>query len=142
MKRFNEVITVEVSVDAIAEQLLNAMSKEYLHAELVTETIIGNLLRNKGESISQVFNALNGYTNEIDFSVGDMLIANEHAYTHVPKDDGTFEEVYQKIGLCTIEDIDLYSNKKLKVSYEYTTKDGKVQTRTSQISHLKCTKYI
>ena len=139
MKKFNQVIEVQVSVDTIADKLCKMFSKEEKHAELVTETIIGNLL-NKGtkEGISQLYNALNGYTSDIDFEVGDFIICHKKVYNNFKQEDGSFKERYEAIEEATVVDIDLYRSDKLKIEYNYMDSKGIIKTTQTWVSHLDC----
>ena len=103
LKKFNTVIKVEVSVDSIAEQLLSFMKPEEKHKELVTETIIGTLLHENRVGI--LYNALNGYTNEINFKEGDKIICTEIVNDYLI--DNT-TKTYRKIGPCTVKEKNLY----------------------------------
>lgn len=133
MKKFNQVITVEVSVDSIAQLLLQSMSADFKHKELVAETIIGSSL-NAG-NISYVYNALNGYTNEIDFKVGEEVECSEDKWDY---ENG--EEKRISIGKCLIKSIDLYQRDKLTVEFTKTRKDGTKYVTQTTVSHLKCNK--
>ena len=84
MKQFNQVITVEVSVDSIAQQLLKTFSSEFKHADALAETIVSTSL-DKG-TISFLYNSLNGYSNDINFKVGDMITCSESTYGYVPNE--------------------------------------------------------
>ena len=81
MKKFNQIISVEVDVDQIAENLLAQFPADYKHREIVTEAIIGSSISNGG--IEFVYNALNGYKNEINFAVDDMVIVKDEVYNNM-----------------------------------------------------------
>ena len=108
MKTFNKVIKVEVSVDSIAVKLLESFKgSEFKHAELLTEAIIGSSL--SADNLSYVYNALNGYSAEIDFKVGELIAVEglrEYSQgTHTP------------VLFAEIVEIDLYKEQKLKVKW-------------------------
>lgn len=119
MRKFNQVITIEVSVDAIAEQLLSAMKDDYKHKELVTESIIGSSF--SAGKLGFVYNALNGYTNEIDFKVGDVIYCKDDYYTYneivngVPERLGGGKRI--DIGIAEVIDVNEYADKKLQIRY-------------------------
>lgn len=145
MKKFNKVITVEVSVDTIAEQMLANLKDDFKHRELVTETIIGSAI-NKG-GISFIYNALNGYTNEIDFAVGNVLHCSETYYANYSLDDNgavVDKGNYVEIGNCRVVEIDIWKDKKLNVEFAVICKDKSkgfcAITRTTWVNHLTCNK--
>lgn len=141
MKRFNEVIKVEVSIDAIADKLLNEFAEDYKHKEIVTEAIIGNMMRNTNQ-ISQLFNALNGYTNDVDFEVGDEIICEDNYWGYVIE-EGSDEPVQRHIpvGECFVKEIDLYrGNDKILVEFTALDREGVTKTRKEWVNHMKCSR--
>lgn len=80
MKRFNQEINISISVDSIAQKMLENMDQSFKHKENVVEAVIGSML--DSGNIHYVFNALNGYTNDIDFKVGDYVYCQPDAPTH------------------------------------------------------------
>ena len=139
MKKFNKIITVEVSVDSIAEQLLATMSPDFKHRELVTEAIIGTGVDKS--TLSYVYNALNGFSPEIDFKVGDMVIS-EHTEWMYPTEESRTKRnsVSVAIGECKVIAIDLYTKDKLKVEYVHQNIEGKTEPKTTWVNHSKCSK--
>lgn len=133
MKKFNKVISVEVSVDAIAQQLLKSFDPQFPHREMLTETIIGMNLNNG--SLGLIYNNLAGYSNDPDFKVGQEVWTPETQY------HGDTREV---IGNCKIVAIDgTKTSSKIEVEYDYIYKSKRNDTviqepRTgkSWVSHL------
>jgi len=74
MKKFNEIISVEVLVDSIANKLLQTMDKENPHAELITETTIGLLLHRGG--LGFLLQSLNGWKEEINIEPNTVYLIN------------------------------------------------------------------
>lgn len=138
MKKFNKSIKVEVSVDSIADKLLSMFSNDEKHSELVTETIIGNMLKDN-TSISQLYNAVNGYTNEIDFKVGDVINCSDTFYTYVLNGE-TIGRRSIVIGTAVVKEIDIYSNNKLLIEIETITSDGNPTVETKNVHHTDCSK--
>jgi hypothetical protein len=143
MKKFNQVITVEISVDNIAQQLLATWNKsDFPHAEMLTETIIGTALNN--ETISLIYNNLNGYTNDIDFEVGQVVSCDVEISEYVNK--GTEEEpdiqrVSGTMGVCAIINIDTNRrSEKVKVGYTYMGMNLQQKRDERWVSHFKLTK--
>lgn len=141
MKKFNQVISVEVSVDSIAEQLLSQMNPEFKHKELVVESIIGPLLYK--DNLSYLYNALNGYTNDIDFKVGEEVMCQDKIYTFT-RDAATGElseqSKYITMGIAKIVSIEPYRRKNLELEYNVLTKSGEIRKQTDYYSHLNCNK--
>lgn len=133
MKQFNRVIKVEVSVDTIAQQLLNNMSPDFKHREMVTEAIVSRMLQN--DSVGYLYNALNGYPATINFEVGEVIMCEFHdRWIDEDKENGISRD-WKEIVQCTIDEIDPYADNKIKVIFD---NNGKIQERW--VSHLKCSK--
>ncbi len=136
MKKFNKEIEVKVSVDAIAEKLLSVMDKDFKHAELVTETIIGTSLEKGIATMGMLYNALSGYTNEINFKIGDIVSSEEDTHT-------TYEEVepnsWKNKSVPTtnakVVSINLYAERKLEIEYEVRDYSGKPVTKKEWVRH-------
>lgn len=141
MKKFNQIITVEVSVDSIATQLLSTINTDEKHRELIAETVIGSLLQSS-VGMSQLYNSLNGYTNEIDFQIGDNVVYQGTHYSHSINEDGTVSEESSNVpyGTVQIVAIDLYRTSKLQIEYDTTNYKGVSRKCTTWVSHLKCSK--
>lgn len=72
MKRFNEIITLQVEVDTIADKLLTSLDRENPHAELIAETTVGLLLHRGG--LGMLYQSLNGWKLEINIEVGTKYL--------------------------------------------------------------------
>ena len=139
MKKFNKIITVEVSVDSIAEQLLSTMSPDFKHKELVVEAIIGTGV-DKG-TLSYVYNALNGFSPEIDFKVGDAIVTGQTEYMYKTEESRTTRNSKPAaMEDCIVVGIDLYSPTKLNVEYTYYNQDGTTKRSTTWLKHTVCNK--
>ncbi len=142
LKRFNEEITIKISVDVIAEQLLSMFNKDEKHAIAVTESIIGNAMRDT-TMISQIYNSLNGYSNDIEFEPGDRIICDKTAYLWVNK--GTVEEpnwkaCEGKIGFCMVTQVDIHRDDKLEIEYNIGTAKGAMNLQKIWVYHTTCNK--
>jgi len=136
MKNFNQVITVEVSVNSIANLLLDSMSPEFKHRENVVESVISRML-NDG-SLSYLYNSLNGYSSAIDFQVGDVVssINGFRAYAYwtqesIDSDNTVHSSVYEG----RIVEINEFANKKIRLEYTVPNKKGGFDTNTQWVSH-------
>lgn len=149
---YNQTITVEVSVDDIANKLLKTFPEDYAHKEILTEAIISTGLNNN--TIGYIYNALNGYSPEIDFEVNQKVICTEQL-RRVTKWKTRNEESgcelvsperissdRVEIGECTIIAIDPYCSDKLKVRFEEDTYYNYGETEISEawVNHKNCEK--
>jgi hypothetical protein len=124
MKKFNKDIKIVVSADSIAQKLLGTFDTNNPHRELITETVIGSLI--DSDRLDMLYNSLNGFTNDIDFTVDQEVHCKESYY-------GAND--YITIGNCKIIEIDIY-RKSDKVRIEYTPV-GKTKIETKWVSHTK-----
>lgn len=138
MKKFNQVITVEVSVDSIANLLLQSFAADFKHADIVAEAVIATAMEK--DTLGYIYNALNGYPAIIDFKVNEDIVCEAYKYSYVLDQNDQREQKRVKIGAARVLEINEYSHAKLKVEYETTTKDGKGKTETSWVSHKECSK--
>lgn len=142
MKKFNKVIKVEVNIDSIAEKLLATFSPDFAHKELLTEAIIGSAYEKNG--LGYVYNALNGFTNDIDFKVGQVVVCTDTYYGYKLADDGvSFTQGYISLTdipfeHCIIEEINVYSDKKIKLFWQGMDSKGKDKLYDKWVSHLDC----
>ena len=136
MQKFKETIQIEISVNSIANTLLANMSSEFPHAELVVETIIARALASDKASLSMLYNSLNGFTQEVDFNIGDVIVPHSlYAYGYW---NGAKDQKREKILLAEVMEIDIYRDNKLKVSYLVPQSDGTNKVSTDWISHIDC----
>ena len=100
MKKYNQIIKVEVSIDAIAEQLLSTMKEEFAHRVLITETIIDTAL--SSNTMSNLYNALGGFATVVDFKEGDKVKHNGSDRTVTAVDatrpDGNYVQIKNVYG--------------------------------------------
>lgn len=138
MKKFNKAIQIEVEVDAIAQKMFETIKTDNPHAEMIAEAIIGAAMNN--DSLLLIYNALNGFTNEIDFKVGQEVVCNEtiYQYVKVESTDGSdrWEQKTVPMGNVVIKEIDIYRNSdKVQVEYNYTKRDGSISKELKWVSH-------
>jgi len=130
--QFNETIQVELDLNQVTDMLVQVFDPAFKHIPLVANAIMGNLSKNP-RTVGDLYHALLGFSNEIDFVVGDIVECNETYY---------YEGDYVPYGRCKVIDIDLYSDHKLRVEYERKRKDKeegiKVENSTSWVRHTTC----
>jgi len=137
MKNFNQVITVQVSVNSIAQQLLDTMSPDFKHRELVTESIIGRMF-NDG-SLSYLYNSLNGYSASIDFQIGDEVSSADGFRTYGYWTPESIEKGDTCLGYVKsgrVVEINEYSDKKIKIECQVPNKKGGFDVNTQWVNHL------
>lgn len=136
MKKFNQVISVEVEVDTIADLLLSNMNPECKHSELVVESIVGRLLENN--SIGYLYNSLNGYSSDINFQVGDNIASDEGISVwgyFTPESIENNSSVRGKIKEAVVVAVNKYADLKLKVEYKIPQKTGESKKESEWVSH-------
>lgn len=138
MKQFNQNIQVQVSVDSIANKLLSTMKEEFEHRDMLVEAIIGSAL-NSG-TLLYIYNALNGFGNEINFQVGQIVECTKNIYRNapVPGVDNPWKSQYVPIGTCEIVEIDLYRSDKLRVHYCYELENGNTKEDSMWVEQTTC----
>jgi hypothetical protein len=125
LKKYEEEINILVPVDSIAQKLLSTFKEDEPHAVLLVQTIIETSMMSG--NISHVYNALNGFSPDVDFKVGEVLYSESTYY------DG---DKNLPIGVCTIKDIKVYSGEKLYVSYTKNYR-GSIKEDTAWVNHRK-----
>lgn len=156
LHKFNKTIQITVDVDTIAKKLCDSFPADYKHKELVTEAIIGTACHSN--TIDYIYNALNGYSADIDFKVGDKIICTEgqrrvnEFEVQKSSPDMTQEAIdnmkpiyktykHVEIGECEVVEIDLYRSEKLKVKYMQDSYRSQEQEEdTAWVNHRQCTK--
>jgi hypothetical protein len=163
LPEFNEVIKIEVEVDAIYHKLMSEFPEDYKHKEIVAHAIIGSA--NDRGGLGFIYNALNGYSNDIDFQEGDIVICTEDdrierydankedengepiKVVSVEEDNNEPRWKYRSvpIGLCRVNKVNMYGVKKLTVeamgySAKYDASHNKYALQHYLVDHKTCTK--
>lgn len=134
MKKFNKVITVEVQVDRIAEQLLNSFDKSFPHSDIVTEAIIGNLGNTPG-GLSDLWNTLLGNVLDIDFKAGQYIETEISTYDWAEEKN---HSTARKIGVAMIKEIDLYKTEQICLNFNSISKTGAIVTSEKWVKKTDC----
>lgn len=135
MKRFNQTISIEVQVDAIADKLLSTFPEDYKHRELLTEAIIATSV-DKG-TVGYIYNALSGYSADIDFKEKEFVMCNDTVWDWNKE---AKEDKRRKMGKARIKEINIYTPLKLLVEYYHYKPDGSVKLISKWVDHKECTK--
>jgi len=157
---FNQTIEIKVDVDSIYKKMMDTLPEDYKHKEILAHAIVGSAVRNGG--IGYIYNALNGFTNDIDFRVGDQVICTAEERTEGY--DANLEDVYGTplkrefaeavseykpnwktrqvaIGKCVVKEVDMYGENKLIVTFDnWNHYDKKNKPYDMAVDHKKCTR--
>jgi hypothetical protein len=136
LRVYDDTITIVVSVDAIATKFHKAIDKSNPHAVLITEAVIGTAIQNR--TLETLYNALNGFTGDIDFATGDLVYSTKKISAYKLQDtDWVRAEV--EIGVCQIVDIDLYKNQKVLIQFQVHNSRGEARTEKEWVNHTTLT---
>jgi hypothetical protein len=135
MKKYNKSIQITVQVDSIAQMLLGQINEAFPNREGLTEAIIGTAL-NAAAGISPLYNALCGFTNDLDgLVVGMEVNCNNTTYSNVT-DGITIKSARHIIGACTIDEIDIYrGTENVNVTFDGIRSDGTPCQETQWVNH-------
>lgn len=147
LMKWSQDIQVTVAVDDIAWKLYETFPEDYKHKDLLTNAIIGTSLHNG--TISYIYNALNGYSPDIDFEVGEVVICNvqeKRVNSFVvtgPGETPTYQDYNtEQIGQCLIIGIDYFSSRKLLVQYnQHKYRSQETETVETWVEHTSCSKF-
>ena len=139
LKKFNQSISIEVEVDAIANQLQSMFRDEANFSSLVVEAIIGRSLSRDTALLGKLMSAMNGYSKEIGLSVGESYSIKPFTdwgyWTQESKEKK--DTVRGEVSAVTVLDINEYSDEPVKVCYEVPTLTGtRVVERWISLSHF------
>lgn len=141
LPKFNDVISIEVEINSIYEKLRDTFPEDYKHKEILAHAIVGSAVEHGG--INFIYNALNGYTNDIDFKVGDVIMCEEKdKIVYIPATEETKASwEYVPIGECTVVQVGMYKNSKLKVEFLNGRKSSEETfMETAWVNHKHCTR--
>lgn len=144
MKTYNKQIQITVELDSIAQSLHSVMNHEFKHVDSVVEAIIGRLdSTNDQLGMTVLYNALNGYNNEINFEVDDIIICSDKVYAYwSPESIINKRSEYKAIGEARVVGVDIYANDKLTIEYKEPLEDGTLKTKTIKVKHTSCSKMV
>jgi hypothetical protein len=100
MKKFNQIVQVSFSVDTVATMILDKISPEFAHRELLVESIIAPLIINDNGSdrkrLGHVISALFGHEPKLDFEIGQEMYCKDNLYINGD---------YVEIGPCKVIEV-------------------------------------
>lgn len=136
MKKFNKTITVQVSVDSIAEKLFNEVNEQFAHRDLLVESIIGS---SNERQLGFIYNSLNGYSNDVNYTVGQQVICTETVYDYSEvNEDNSLKEVRRALDVVTVVGVDPYAERQLTVEYDHMKSNGTAEKRTKDVYVSSC----
>lgn len=164
LPRFEQEISIVLPVEMIYRKMLETLPVEYKHRETLAHAIIGSTVGNG--KVAYIYNALAGFTNEIDFQIGDRVACTskdrQESYDYnlessdgeekpagieIKERDGTAYKPNWSvrdvaIGDCEVVEIDMYSDKKLKVQFIQDKRyNGGKETVTEWVNHKTCQRW-
>lgn len=124
LKSFNQTISIEVSIDSIAQKMASMMNPEDPHTNLLVNVVVGQAVANSRTlDLGRIFNAMNGHVDRLDFEVGQELFCEEDVHSYLFSKGGS----RHKIGPCKILTVDpLKDGDTIKVEYTTMNYNGKV----------------
>jgi hypothetical protein len=135
MKKFNHVISIQVSVDSIASKLLGMMKEDEKHAELVVEGIVGTLMHK--ERLSPLYNAMSGHTSEVNFEIGDMIDCTDTVFDRKNDKDSSSRRT---LGTVKVIGIDIYRDNPITVEYLEYLRDEETKISKKMVVLRDCSK--
>lgn len=142
LKKFNQTISIQVEVDTIAQQLLEAMNPEFKHSTIVVESIVGRMIQDG--SLSFLYNSLNGYKAEIDFTINEVVVAKGDGLRvygfWTPESIKNNDTVYGNVTSAVVKNINPYANEKLCIEYSVPQKDGTHKLESRWVNHTSWNK--
>lgn len=138
---FNRTISIEVDVDDIHKKLMGTFPEDYKHKEILSHAIVGSAMEYGG--IGFIYNALNGYTNDVDFGIGEVVnCTSKDKREYIPSTPETkANRIMKEVGNCEIVDINLYKTNKLCVKFMQDDYEGQPEEVTRWVDHKTCTKW-
>lgn len=139
---FNQTISIEVDVDSIHQKLMETFPEDYKHKEILSHAIVGSAMEHGG--IGFIYNAMNGYTNDVDFKVGELVnCTSQVKREYIPSTPETkANRIMKEVGNCEIVDINLYKTDKLCVKFMQHNYEGQSEEVTRWVNHKTCTKLV
>lgn len=140
MKKFQKTVNIRMSVDVIAETLLEKIDTKFENREKIVECVITTLLQEE-DALSYLYNTL---TNNMTFSnsqIGDKMFCHHEVWMHKTEESKTTGKATKSIiGECIVIDENPYQEANLLVSYDYYTHSGNIREETQWVSSEMCSK--
>jgi hypothetical protein len=140
MKKFNQNVSVEISADKIAKDLLDKITPSYEGREALVEAIMGIAIEDN-KYISHIYDVLHGKVKRSQFEKGNKLYCDYEIWMY-KSEESRIKNDSEKvaIGECIVIDTNPYGYNDLLVSYDYYQHNGLIRIETSWTSSRYCTK--
>lgn len=126
-KMYNTTIKIEVSVDSIAQRLLDALNPEFNNKAGLVDAVIGSALEK--QTLGFIYNSLVGFTNDLAIQVGQKMMCTDktRGYKNVAS-EGDEQPIWKndwlEIGECTVIGVNPYSNNPVTIEFQYINDKG------------------
>lgn len=130
MKKFNKEVNLPLNVDTVATYFLS-LTNGSQQAEIMVETMVGYAMKNK--SLGKIFGAALSaipVSAHLIYGIGQQVISNA---TKSEWEEENERWNRSPIGLCTIVEIDEFSEQQYRVEYLYKSKSGEPKTDTTWV---------
>lgn len=132
MKKFNKVVSVDMSADVIAEMFLNSQAFLFDNKETFIECIVGTAIE-KG-TLGTILGGFMGVVPKCKYAVGTDIICNNNTYDfHTIESQEKNDSVRRVIGAAIIIDTDVYSDKPYHIEYWKTHNNGNTYLSTEWV---------
>jgi hypothetical protein len=124
--------------------LLDQMSSDFKHKELVVESVVGRMLAEDKSGLSKLYNALNGHVAAIDFEVGDVIVPTDFTkYGYwIPNETGVRQNSRAQILSARVIAINTFANADIRIEFDIPNRDGILEQNTEWVNHTDCNKVV
>ena len=130
MRKFNKEVSLPLNVDTVAKYFMS-LTNGSEQAEIMVETMVGYALQNK--SLGKIFGAALSSTPisaHLIYAIGQPVMTTA---TKSEWDEETERWLRSPIGVCTVVEIDEFSDQQYRVEYLYKSKSGEPKTETTWV---------
>ena len=125
MKKFNKVVSVDMSADVIAEMFLNSQAFLFENKEAFIETVIGTCLE-KG-TLGTVLGGFLGVVPKCHFELDTVVYCTAQTYDYSTKESQeNNDSVSREIGEATIIGLNPYAYECYQILYVKYKSDGSI----------------
>jgi hypothetical protein len=130
MRKFNKEVSLPLNVDTVAKYFAS-LTNGSEQAEIMVETMVGYALQNK--SLGKIFGAALSSTPisaHLVYGIGQQVMT-----TAIKSDWDEVDKKWNRspIGLCTVIEIDEFSDQQYRVEYTYAGKTDEIKTETTWV---------
>lgn len=137
--KFNKEISVTVPVDSIAKKLYETMDKTNPHAALITNVIIGTSLSEN--TINQIYNALNGWKDEVNITVGKNYMINGNNLNNIYSADKEWRKGIVPVMVTGVNEYTSNTDN-IEIKFEYKHENGEMKSSNCSVRHTELMEFI